>query len=283
MGKPTCSKPELHPCQKNSAFYRLTREAGFDKLMNGWNFRNNQFSEERRAFMKKNFGTFLVPMVAFALVLGTGTGWAALVPISDAGFETPGAAAGGTGSLSATAWVVSSAGGVFYPNSVTEYSQPVPEGHQVGFVNSGVINQILTATLQANSVYTLSGYIGNRSDFGFNSATVALFVGNSGNTSFTQLGSLVITAPSAGTFATWSFDYTSPSSIPGTETGDLVISLGGPNSGSQVNYDEISLSYVPEPVNMALAMFGILAVGGTAGRRWLTSRKNAFQSVSVSS
>ena len=54
------------------------------------------------------------------------------------------------------------------------------------------------------------------------------------------------------------------------------------NSDGFLNLDNVEvnggLTPVPEPTNVALALFGLLAVGCTAGRRWQQARRSARQS-----
>jgi hypothetical protein len=242
-------------------------------------------------------------VVALILLGGTGTGRAGIIPIADPNFNTPAESSGGgystgAGNFGSTdGWTgdgsrtgVQNASGTSYFNDTWAGSGGfyTPGGNQVGYANSeGAISQTLngangttTATLLGGQVYILSGYIGNRSGFGFtgSGALVELLAGS------TVIASETVAAPAAGSFATWSISYTVPASVPSNETGDLEIYLGGPNSGSQVNYGEISLSYspVPEPVNVALGIFGgVLLVAILARSRPVRNRIHCWRVAAV--
>ena len=239
-------------------------------------------------------------MIALALVLGTSAGRAALVTINNPSFEddsssattNPGEYSGeGHGASfpntygSGANWVGhgGSPAGFYtgeYHITTTDYSLGAPNGHNVAFLDQGFgggyITQDLTATLLANTVYTLTGYIGSRSGSGMTgTALVELIAGS------TVIATGTLNAPTQGTFQSWSINTSSDTTsfLSGLLGQNLQIYLGA-STGGQVNYDNISLDAtpVPEMENEALALFGILAVGGVAGRRWLASRKNALQS-----
>ena len=71
-----------------------------------------------------------------------------------------------------------------------------------------------------------------------------------------------------GSLATWSDEFSNS----GNPT-DLYFKVEAIGSGS-LTFDSISFGgAVPEPINVALAFFGVLAMGGTAGYRFLVSRK----------
>ena len=131
-------------------------------------------------------------------------------------------------------------------NTSTYTSGTVPNGVQVAYVNGGgEIYQVLATALSANTEYVYTGYLGNNLGYGTLTAgsqdgTIGLSVGNSGNSTFTEIASKALTAPTPGTFAQWYVTYTSPGSIPSADAGDLEVFLGG--YGNQVNYDEIALA-----------------------------------------
>lgn len=67
--------------------------------------------------------------------------------------------------------------------------------------------------------------------------------------------------------------YATPSFDPGTiSSGQSIYLLAQPSgfAGNQVNFamDNVGVSAVPEPTNIALAIFGVGALGVTAGRRF---------------
>ena len=51
---------------------------------------------------------------------------------------------------------------------------------------------------------------------------------------------------------------------------NVLVNAGG--SGT-ISFDNIQIEAVPEPINVALALFGVLAVGGTTAHRFMAARK----------
>lgn len=142
----------------------------------------------------------------------------------------------------------------FYGTSPT-----LPNGNQVAWSNGGTISQTLSATLQANTKYTLGAFVGRRFGESFPGYNIQLLAGT---TVLASSGSSV--TPTAGTFAPVTVSYTSGSS--GSLIGQaLKISLTS-SSGSQTNFDLITLdaSPIPEPSAMlGLLGFGLLGIAST--------------------
>jgi hypothetical protein len=215
--------------------------------------------------MKNTLKSFLAPMVALAcVVLGTSAGWAAIITINNPSFENDTLGDGGftDNSFNANSWLGTSAGGFYFgalnPNS-TDYSAaggnslpgPGTQGANVAYINNSHIWQVLGDTLVANSTYVLTGAIGHRQGLGYGTPSAQLIAGT------TVLGTVNISDPGANNFAQWSLTYTSPSS--GTLIGQtLEVLLANGSSSGQVNFDNIGLTVtaVPEPVNIALGIFG---------------------------
>jgi hypothetical protein len=188
---------------------------------------------------------------------------------------------------SSTPWVPYSGGGgytIAETTSTSGFMQTIPggAGAGVGYIQYGYnggfgpsgpdyMYQILTVALVANSIYTLTGYIGNNGENPYSIGTpyVQLLAGS------TVLASSNESFAANGDFYQWSVSYTAP--LTGVPSGDLEIVLGlsGGNQGNtqygEVNFADISLSYtpVPEPVNMAL---GIFAGPFILGSLWRTER-----------
>jgi hypothetical protein len=223
----------------------------------------------------------LAVLTAAVLVAGATAGHAGLLTIDNASFESDVLADGGfTDNSIASGWTSSGDGtGAAYGVAnftTTQFpgaggnSLPAPaDGANVAYVQRGnSIAQVLSSSLTSGNIYTLTGVTGQRLDFASGQATVTLLAG--GNV----LAFMNITTPTAGTFATFSltFDNAAGSAFDGQS---LEILLGESGSGMAV-FDNIALdASVPEPVNVALAMFGVVAVGGFAGRRYVASRKLA--------
>ncbi|MDZ4752873.1 MAG: hypothetical protein SGJ11_00065 [Phycisphaerae bacterium] len=120
---------------------------------------------------------------------------------------------------------------------VNGFPAGVPDGVQVGFINAvGVpIKQVLSATLQANSPYTLRVDIGRRSD-GFAMVHYAVRLVANGVTLAEDPGLLT---PPLGGFATSTVTFTAPTGHPqlGKPLEIQLLLLQGP----QANFDNVRL------------------------------------------
>ncbi|TRV45843.1 MAG: PEP-CTERM sorting domain-containing protein [Microcystis panniformis Mp_MB_F_20051200_S9] len=138
---------------------------------------------------------------------------------------------------------------------------PLGAGNQIAWSNGGTISQTLSATLQANTRYTLGAFVGRRFSAIFAGYTIRLLAGN------TLLSSISNTdsgpTPAQGTFAPVSFTYTSGDIVtPGQQ---LTIELFTPSvTAGQTNFDLITLdaaSTIPEPsAILGLLGFGLLGI-----------------------
>lgn len=108
-------------------------------------------------------------------------------------------------------------GGSWQPNSNC-FNMPLPSGSIVAYTNGGTISQTLTATLQPNSTYTLSVYVGHRLDGFVDTYTIAL---QAGSTVLASLNGSNSTIP-AGQFAQVTLNYSTGSTPP---SGNLEIVL----------------------------------------------------------
>ena len=145
-----------------------------------------------------------------------------------------------------------SAGGSWYGPSPTI----IPNGSQIAWSNGGTISQTLSDTLQANTVYTLSAFVGNRLGLNFPGYNIELYAG--GN----LLASDNSVTPADGSFAAVTASYTSGISVtPGQALEIRLTSLSG--FQSQTNFDNITLdaASIPEPsAILGLLGFGLLGI-----------------------
>ncbi len=142
-------------------------------------------------------------------------------------------------------WTLTGVAGVVYvPALPGRYITGVaPEGRQVGFVNDGAISQTLPITLQAGKTYTLSGFVGRRSDDPITTGRLALV---------TSSGVVLAQADSApdqalATFAHHSTSFTATATDPNLGA-TLKIVLTN-TSNQQVNFDAITLTVGDTPVS----------------------------------
>ena len=207
-----------------------------------------------------------------SMTILSGTAWADNIPIANASFETLGnplSVTCGTGCAynygSIPGWSLTGGGGGgnWQPGS---FFTSVPNGTLIGFVNAtGSISQTLTGdSVLANSVYTLSVFVGDRTDGDSGNYTLSLdtIMGGVKTTlcSFTGNASTI----GSGMFQVEGCTYTSPSSAP---SGNLFLQLSA-NTG-QLDVDNVSLSVqsatssVPEPSSVLLLSVGMLFLVAT--------------------
>ena len=146
------------------------------------------------------------------------------------------------------------AGGSWRPGT---YFSSIPDGSLIGFVNATrSLTQDLTGqSVQANSQYTFSFYVGERSDGSSGAYTISLdtILGGVTSTLCTVPGNANTIKP--GTFQLESCNYTSGGS--GFPGGDLYLVFTA-NSG-QLDVDNVSLTVqgVPEPSSVLLLGVGM--------------------------
>jgi len=143
-----------------------------------------------------------------------------------------------------TGWTTSpgAEGGVLYPTAV-DYPGGVPDGHQVGWLNTaGSVSQVLSDTLQANTQYKLTVQVGQRSIYqSLGAYAVQLLAGDQ------VLGSSS-PVPDNGKFATAEVDYTAlPNDALLGRPLQVVVTKTATVSGEQLNFDLVQLQATPVP------------------------------------
>ena len=191
------------------------------------------------------------------------------VTINNPGFELPGLQPTGyVGSIpgwDTGTWYLDAAG-VFSPTAA-QYPGGIPQGNNVAYSKDPDISQILTATLQPNTVYTLTVDVGHRLDNSSAPPTGFMITLLAGNTVIASFSSL---SPAAGTWMTAIASYTSSANDPlAGQLLQIILSVNSPWP-YQVNFDNVRLdasalplsqsptSAVPEPGTLALVGTGLI-------------------------
>lgn len=156
-----------------------------------------------------------------------------------------------TGGQSGTAML-----GSYYPGGA-------PDGSIVAFSNGSTISQTLTGTsLQANSTYVLSVFVGNRLDNQVSDYSVSLYAGSTLLGTFSGSNGSI----TPGTFAQEFLTYTTGSTV---AAGDLTIDLT--SAGIQTDFDNVQLTVnpvaTPEPSTLLMLGSGIFGMLGFALRK----------------
>jgi len=213
----------------------------------------------------------LASILVICMTILSGTVWADNIPIVNPSFETTAGPLNSTcgpgcaynyGPVPGIPGWSSPAGGSWQPGS---YFNSIPDGSLIGFANAqSSLTQTLTGnSVLANSLYTFSVYVGERTDALYGNYTLSLDTILGGIT--TTLCSVSVNGSSItrGTFQLETCSYLSGSSVPG---GDLFLQLSAVSG--QLDVDNVSLtvlpaSSVPEPSSVLMLGVGMLLLAAT--------------------
>jgi len=208
-----------------------------------------------------SFGALKLVILAAMASLVAGTADATVVPISNSSFEVPVTPTYNGGPIAD--WTIIGAAGVWNPSTYPAANLTAQDGVQVGYINGGSVSQVLSSTLQANSTYNLGIYVAGRAD-GYNPGTdysISLYAGS------TLLTSVTPVAPTTSVWTLLTASYFSGNSSLWGQPLEIVIST----PTSQLDFDNVSLSVVPEPTTI---MAGALLLLPFAASTLRMLRKN---------
>jgi hypothetical protein len=217
----------------------------------------------------------LASAFVLSIMILSGTAWADNIPIVNSSFEQISGTLNvscGTGcayNVGPIPGWSSISGGSWQPGS---FFTSIPDGSLIGYVNATrSLSQTLTGnSVLANSAYTLSVFVGDRTDGDSGNYTLSLdtILGGVTSTLCTFTGNASSIA--VGTFQQEGCSYTSGLNIP---SGDLFLQFTA-NTG-QLDVDKVSLTVqsattsIPEPSSVLLLSVGMLFLLSTfvASRR----------------
>jgi hypothetical protein len=265
--------------------------------------------------MKRVFWPLAVSLALAAVALGGNTGCAGdssgvpgcpavevtfqnvgdpTISVTNPSFEDDVLAQGNASTSAPTGWqATGSAYGVYNPNvgnpgaGVNAGTSPegtdVPDGNQVGYLTGAYFLQNVSTTVQANTTYTLSVYLGFQYEeslppgygielldptvcgLGQNCYSVYAEGGNADfnslfTPSYTVGTSTICTTPTQGNFALCTISFDS-AVLPGLVGDELGVALSAPTIGGQLLVDDVHLNYqsdtTPEPGSIGLALLGL--------------------------
>jgi hypothetical protein len=201
---------------------------------------------------------------------------AATIAITNPSFEADNLAPGGIQNSAPFGWadfLGNGLAGAWHPDAAY-FNLPVPDGNSVLFVSylgtASRARQTLDAVLEANTLYTLTYYVGRRLDLPLNAYAVMLTAGGG------MIASDSGGNPTAGNFVMRSFSFATgefPDGL-GTILGIDVDAAGQSPNGGQAVFDAFSLTAVstlesgaPEPSTFFLMGGAMLAAAGWSRRR----------------
>jgi hypothetical protein len=213
--------------------------------------------------MKKIF--LILCVLSLAVILYGQPIQASSLIVLNPGFEDlvlPGPGSGSNYSLyNIPSWNLTGEAGTWKPGPL-QFPSGVPEGDNVAAlgntIGGGVISQILSATLQANTNYTLMVDVGQRLDYALVSYTVELIANGVTLSSDSSLH------PAPGTFLTDTIIYNSGLN-PAQLGQNLAIRLSAVVNGQAV-FDNVRLDATAVPIPAAVWLLGSGLLGLIIGR-----------------
>jgi hypothetical protein len=209
--------------------------------------------------------SMLLKTLMFGCLAGA-QAWAGTIAIVNPSFEDPENA--GTLNGIANGWTVSNGNaGTWNP---TGFTDPAPDGSQVLFVGyiggSAEVSQILSDNLLANTNYTLTFYVGSRTDLAFSTYSVAIKA--DGNI----LASDSEGTPAPGGYVLRTISFNSGANPLGLGSAlEIDINASGfdaQSNGAQAEFDKFSFTNdapetnaTPEPVSTTLMGAGLAFLG----------------------
>jgi hypothetical protein len=216
----------------------------------------------------------IVAGVCVVLFIGVAQGVASPIFVADPSFENPlcvGPAPNST--CPPPGWTVDQTAGlgggflpVMGPSGAWDY---VPDGTQVGWSNGAVLTQLLTATIDPFTTYTLGLWVSQRYTAGTFQPEIELIGGSTVlfKMSNANPGGAAPTQPVDSTYnwVFWDMSWTSPTTGPLIGQA-LTISLA--SDGIQTDFDNVSLNAALAPEPGTIVLLGASLLGLVVRRRF---------------
>jgi hypothetical protein len=157
--------------------------------------------------------------------------------------------------------------GAYNPNT---FSEPVPNGSNTAYLNPGGSFSQDVGPLLAASTYDFTVYVGQRTDIGLPSYNIQLLDAST----LAVLASGIPSPPGSGDFVNFPLTFDS-ASFPADVGNDILIKFSAPFVAgvlAQVNFDDVTLSYVPDgtgpvPEPATITLLGLAMAGLGFSRR----------------
>jgi hypothetical protein len=206
---------------------------------------------------------------ALYLIISISPGTAGTIPIADPSFETPVLTPGSFTFITGTGWTATGGAPVIdYP--LSNQFASIPDGNQVvildDFNTVGTLSQVLTTPLAANTMYTLTFFVGNDLLLAYDGYTAALTANG-----VTLASDNSAVSPTPGHFLQDSITFNSGPN-PAQLGQDLGITFSDVGFQS-VAFDDVqltstaSVTSTPEPDTWITLAIGIAMVTGFRPRR----------------
>jgi len=231
------------------------------------------FPNRRKEQMKIRTSLFAGTVVLFLAAAS----WGGTITITNPDFESPSCGTQGATAVTCapTGWTLT--GGVSQAGALLPASTDMQadSGLQYAYANPGAtLDQILTATLQANTDYTFEVAVGNRTNqgstgfcLGCTFDPVGLIIDADTDA---VLGTFSGSTPAVGTWTDWTATFATGATS--AAFGDNLEIVFGTAGSTQGDFDLVegstnSTSSVPEPSTFMFAGAGLLGLGFAARRR----------------
>jgi hypothetical protein len=196
---------------------------------------------------------------------------AAEITVLNSGFESPAGVASGTQDAMPDSWTQYGSWAGLANVSGMDIAAPPDATSQAFWANAAPVAagsfQVLTETLSANMLYTLTVDVGHRSGVDFGSGAINLGYGATQGANLLTAATISNSTPEAGQWTTWTSTFVTAANPAGL--GELLRVEVGATGGVQTLFDNVRLTSaaVPEPSAMVLGLSALVGLIAYAWRK----------------